>query len=108
METKTRDEILLSNNVGIANTYTKDIRSKVIGILLSPFNNKVEGMIININEDHSVVDTVRFTQWGIINQDFGMPTDRFEVVMIPEEYGNLQALLDDPLEFGKFWDSLNV
>lgn len=79
-----------------------ELRSNVIGFLKDSSGNIGDEMILSISDDKQFADTVRISPLGAIHHMHGLPTVNFEVVMIPEKYGNFKNLLDHPIEFGDF------
>lgn len=78
------------------------IRSRVVGFLQDTSTGFRDEMILSISEDEEFADTVFITSKGAIQHTHGLPTKGFNVIMIPEEYGNFKNLLDKPFEWNDF------
>lgn len=74
------------------------LQSKTIGIH-QPFNELV------INEDEYSFTTIHLGSLGAFQTNH-YPKSNFKFVKIPEKYGTLGKLLDDPFEFSE-WYKLN-
>lgn len=81
-----------------------ELKHSIIG-LFKMRNSKQFEMLIEVN-DNDTIDVVRFTQFGIIQEEFNLPTHYGTYKVFPDNK-NMSEMLDNPFEWNEFVESFN-
>jgi len=91
-------------NTQQAQTQLDELKFGVIGLFKMRNSDHFE-LVTDVN-DNDTIDVIRFTQFGVIQQEFNLPIQRGTLKLFP--YGfDMIAMLDMPFEWSEFIKSFD-
>ncbi len=81
-----------------------ELKHNIIGLFKMKSSNQFE-MLINVNHNLTI-DTIRFTQFGIIQEELNLPTHYGTYKVFPNNK-NMNEMLDNPFEWNEFVESFS-
>lgn len=90
------------NKVRNANIELVTLKEEVIGLFKYPNSEHFE-LVVSVNEKNKTFESFRITQFGAVNQLYGMPFDRGTLHLFPKGK-NLNDMLNHPMVWVEFLD----
>ena len=81
-----------------------ELKHGIIGLFKMKSSNQFE-MVIEVN-DNDTIDTIRFTQFGIVQEEFNLPIHYGTYKIFPDNK-NMNEMLDNPFEWNEFVESFS-
>lgn len=84
-------------------TELNTLKANVIG--LCKIQDKFE-LVVDYKDTNKTVDTIRITQFGAIQQNYGIPMAYGKFILFPDNK-NMNDMLSNPFEWSDFIESFN-
>ena len=82
-----------------------ELKHGVIGLFKMRSKDAPYEMVVGVNEGNTI-DTIRFTQFGVIQEGFNLPTHYGVLKLFPDNK-SMSDMLDSPYEFDEFLKSFS-
>lgn len=81
-----------------------ELKHGIIGLFKMKYSNVFE-LVVDVNDDNTI-DVIRITQFGVIQEEFGLPVHYGTLKLFPDN-GSMFDMLDNPFEWDAFIKSFS-